>query len=140
MESYEKFIDKVEDALSLADEKKELNIFLSLEKEKIRSSAEKITDAMKSGTAGMLAGKTVAIKDAIITKGTVTTAGSQILKDFVPPYDATVIERLIASDALLFGKTNMDEFAMGSSNENSSFGPVRNPLNPEYVPGGSSGG
>ena len=140
MESYEKFIEKVEDALSLADEKKELNIFLSLEKEKIRSSAEKITDAMKSGTAGTLAGKTVAIKDAIITKGTVTTAGSQILKDFVPPYDATVVERLMASDALLFGKTNMDEFAMGSSNENSSFGPVKNPLNPGYVPGGSSGG
>ncbi|TFB12537.1 Asp-tRNA(Asn)/Glu-tRNA(Gln) amidotransferase subunit GatA [Candidatus Marinimicrobia bacterium MT.SAG.3] len=140
MESYEKFIEKVEDALSLADEKKELNIFLSLEKAKIRSSAEKITDAMKSGTAGTLAGKTVAIKDAIITKGTVTTAGSQILKDFIPPYDATVVERLIANDALLFGKTNMDEFAMGSSNENSSFGPVKNPLNPGYVPGGSSGG
>ncbi len=140
MENYEQFLEKVEDALTLADKKKDLNIFLSLEEEKIRSSAKKIADEMKTGNAGILAGKTVAIKDAIITKGTITTSGSQILKDFVPPYDATVVERLISNGALLFGKTNMDEFAMGSSNENSSFGPVKNPVNPEYVPGGSSGG
>ncbi len=140
MENYQLFLKKVDKALAFAEEKKDLNIFLSLEEEKIRASAKKIAEKMESGSAGPLAGKTVAIKDAIITKGTVTTSGSRILKDFEPPYDATVVERLKSNDALLFGKTNMDEFAMGSSNENSSFGSVKNPINPEYVPGGSSGG
>jgi aspartyl-tRNA(Asn)/glutamyl-tRNA(Gln) amidotransferase subunit A len=118
-----------------------LNVYLSLTKERALAQAERVdTMAKKGDPLPPLAGVPVGIKDVLVMKGAASTAGSKILQGYEPPYDATAVTRLEAVGAVLLGKTNCDEFAMGSSNENSAYGPVRNPADPERVPGGSSGG
>jgi aspartyl-tRNA(Asn)/glutamyl-tRNA(Gln) amidotransferase subunit A len=119
----------------------ELNAFLALSPERAYAQADRVDASVHCEEAlGPLAGVPIAVKDVISTKGVTTTCGSKILEDYVPPYDATAIERLEAAGALILGKTNCDEFAMGSSTENSAYGPVRNPIALDRVPGGSSGG
>ncbi|MGB6974704.1 MAG: Asp-tRNA(Asn)/Glu-tRNA(Gln) amidotransferase subunit GatA [Terracidiphilus sp.] len=118
-----------------------LNVFLSLAKERALEQAGRVDLAAANGNPlGPLAGIPVGIKDVLAMKGAPATAGSKILMGYKPPYDATAVARLEAAGAVLLGKLNCDEFAMGSSNENSAYGPVRNPVDPERVPGGSSGG
>jgi aspartyl-tRNA(Asn)/glutamyl-tRNA(Gln) amidotransferase subunit A len=119
----------------------QLNVYLSLSKERALEQAARVdASAAKGDPLGPLAGIPVGIKDVLITRGVTTTAGSKILKGYRPPYDATPVRKLEEAGAVLLGKLNCDEFAMGSSNENSAYGPVRNPADPERVPGGSSGG
>jgi aspartyl-tRNA(Asn)/glutamyl-tRNA(Gln) amidotransferase subunit A len=114
-----------------------LNAFLAVAADRALERARTVDREHRNAP---LAGVPVAIKDNICTRGIQTTAASRILKNFVPPYDATVIGRLESAGAIILGKTNCDEFAMGSTTENSAFGPSRNPWNPEYISGGSSGG
>ena len=116
-----------------------LNAFLQIDREGALRRAEEL-GASSDASGATLRGVPIAIKDNICVRGLQATCGSRILADYHPPYDATVIERLNAAGAVIVGKTNCDEFAMGSSNENSAFGPVRNPWDTERVPGGSSGG
>ena len=119
----------------------ELNVFLHLDKEGARKIAQVIDARVAAGeNVGPLAGVPIAIKDNLCQTGIPTTCSSKILEGWKPPYNATVIDRLVAAGAVPVGKTNLDEFAMGSSTENSAFGPTRNPLDPSRVPGGSSGG
>ena len=133
-------VELTERALARATALSSLNAFITLDSAGALRQAAAADAARKSGKQGTLLGVPVAVKDVVITRGVRTTCGSKILGSFVPPYDATAVQKLRDSGAVIIGKTNMDEFAMGSSNENSAFGAVKNPWNQSYVPGGSSGG
>ncbi len=122
-------------------ENPKLNAYLALSPERAYSQADRVDAAIAQGNLlPPLAGVPVAIKDVLSTTGIPTTCGSKILQNYTPPYDATAVARLEMAGAVILGKTNCDEFAMGSSNENSAYGPVRNPVALDRVPGGSSGG
>ena len=119
----------------------EIHAWLTLSEERARAQARRIDELVQRGhPLPPLAGVPVGIKDVMVTQGVRTTAGSKILENFIPPYDCTAVARLEAAGAVILGKLNCDEFAMGSSNENSAYGPVRNPRDKSRVPGGSSGG
>ena len=130
----------VEELVSEIEKKKHLNAFLEVFEKSAKEQATLIDEKIKSGKAGKLAGVVVGLKDNICYKGHKVSASSKILEGFESLYSATVVERLLAEDAIIIGRLNCDEFAMGSSNENSAFGNVLNPLNEKCVPGGSSGG
>ena len=120
-------------------ETKDLNIFLSLNEDAI-DQAKIIDKRIKEGTAGKLAGLCFALKSNISVKHMRANCGSKVLKDYVSPYNATVVNKLLSEDAILLGMLNQDEFACGASGETSAFGPTKNPRNPELIPGGSSSG
>lgn len=117
---------------AIAEKNEKLNVYLTLDNESV-AKAEKLLDTP-------LAGAPIAVKDNFLTAGIRTTASSNVLKDFIPPFDATVIAKMKTAGGVIVGKTNMDAWAHGSSTETSDFGPTKNPRNPEYLPGGSSGG
>jgi aspartyl-tRNA(Asn)/glutamyl-tRNA(Gln) amidotransferase subunit A len=134
-ELVEKFYGKIK-----ADDP-EIHAYLTLSEDRAFAQAKHIDGLVGKGDPlPPLAGVPVGIKDVMVTRGVRTTAGSKILENFVPPYDCTAVARLEAAGAIVLGKMNCDEFAMGSSNENSAYGPVRNPRDKSRVPGGSSGG
>jgi aspartyl-tRNA(Asn)/glutamyl-tRNA(Gln) amidotransferase subunit A len=130
----------VKEAITLADEKKHLNAFLEVFESTALAKAKEVDEKISKKQGGRLAGVIIGLKDNICYKGHRVTASSKILGDFESLYSATVVDKLLAEDAIIIGRLNCDEFAMGSSNENSAFGKVLNPLNEKCVPGGSSGG
>ncbi|HXG67655.1 MAG TPA: Asp-tRNA(Asn)/Glu-tRNA(Gln) amidotransferase subunit GatA [Blastocatellia bacterium] len=128
-------------ALDRIERLEDFNAFITVTADAALAQAERIDRAIQNGEPlPALAGVTVAVKDNMVMRGVRTTAGSRILFNYIPPYTATAVERLEAAGAVIIGKANCDEFAMGSSNENSAYGPVKNPWDAERVPGGSSGG
>ncbi len=123
------------------EENPKTNAYLHFCPERALEAARRVDERIAQGEdPGPLAGVPVAVKDVIVTRGVRTTCGSRLLENYIPPYDATAVARLEQAGGMILGKANCDEFAMGSSNENSAFGPVRNPVAPDRVPGGSSGG
>ena len=128
------FLDRI------AASQSELNAFISITGDQALQAAQAADRALAAGTGAALTGVPLVHKDIFCTEGVKTTCGSRMLENFVSPYDATVVAKLKAAGVVMLGKANMDEFAMGSSNETSFFGPVRNPWNTALVPGGSSGG
>jgi len=133
-------VEITESYLKNIEKRSDLNAFITVIADQALDRAAQIDEKISAGKAGELAGFVLGIKDLIVMRNAPTTCGSRILSNFVSPYDAAVIEKLAACDAIFIGKTNMDEFAMGSSSESSFFGPVKNPHDPERVAGGSSGG
>src|ERR1035441_1389750 len=135
-------VEIAQQALQFATaENPKTNAYLMLSPERALDAARKVDEKLARGEdPGPLAGVPVAVKDVILTKGLRTTCGSKLLENYIPPYDATAVIRLENAGGVIIGKTNCDEFAMGSSTENSAFGPVRNPVALDRVPGGSSGG
>lgn len=133
-------VDLTQTYLQRIEAQKELNAFLEVFDEEALERAATIDQKLANGEAGKLAGMVIALKDNICYRGHKVSAASHILEGFESLYSATVVERLLAEDAIIIGRTNCDEFAMGSSNENSAFGNVLNPLDHSKVPGGSSGG
>jgi len=126
------------DRIEMVEDK--IDAFITIDKEGALAQADNADKAIADGNTGPLTGIPISIKDLICTSGTKTTCASKILENFVPTYDATVMTKLKKAGAVIVGKVNMDEFAMGSTNENSGFKPTKNPWNTDCIPGGSSGG
>jgi aspartyl-tRNA(Asn)/glutamyl-tRNA(Gln) amidotransferase subunit A len=135
-----KVTELVDQSLKVAEKHKSLNAFITIDIDKVKEKANWLTSHLTGGMASRLMGIPIAVKDMLLTEGIKTTAGSKMLNNFVPPYNGTVVRKLLEAGSLIIGKTNQDEFAMGSSNENSAFGPVLNPWDNTRVAGGSSGG
>ena len=133
-------VELTQHCLDKINSNKDLNAFISLDEENALIQAQNADKELKKGLGKVLTGIPMALKDLFCTKEMTTTCGSKMLADFHSPYEATLVTKLKEKGAILLGKTNMDEFAMGSANENSYFGPVKNPWDIERVPGGSSGG
>ena len=136
-------VDIMDSVLNEIDSREaKVHAFISVrDRDVLLAEARNVDERRRRGDpVGVLSGLPVAIKDNICTSGLATTCASRMLSNFIPPYDATVVTRIRAADGIVLGKTNMDEFAMGSSTETSAFGVTRNPRNPDYVPGGTSGG
>jgi aspartyl-tRNA(Asn)/glutamyl-tRNA(Gln) amidotransferase subunit A len=134
--------EAVDAYISVIEEKdKDINAFITIDKEALYKRVDEVQAGIDSGKyVGKLVGVPIAIKDNICTKGIRTTCGSKMLENFVPTYNAFVVEKLEEAGLVIIGKTNMDEFAFGCTTEHSAFGATKNPVNKECVPGGSSGG